>query len=107
MLKQKEGYLFDSDDKYFHFLSLNWLDAENEQGSKTYKENICFGDYSEDFLDSLYGYFVWIRLFHASLPCLTWLMHWPRCSDSTSCLGHPCVHLSRPLESSLRNDSSR
>ena len=56
MLKQKEGYLFDSDDKYFHFLSLNWLDAENEQGSKTYKENICFGDYSEDFLDSLYGY---------------------------------------------------
>ena len=56
MLKQNEGYLFDSDDKYFHFLSLNWLDAENEQGSKTYKENICFGDYSEDFLDSLYGY---------------------------------------------------
>lgn len=56
MFKQKEGYLFDSDDKYFHFLSLNWLDAENEQGSKTYKENICFGDYSEDFLDSLYGY---------------------------------------------------
>lgn len=56
MLKQKEGYLFDSDDKYFHFLSLNWLDAENEQGSKTYKENICFGDYSEDFLNSLYGY---------------------------------------------------
>lgn len=56
MLKQKEGYLFDSDDKYFHFLSLNWLDAENEQGSKTYKENICFGDYSEVFLDSLYGY---------------------------------------------------
>lgn len=56
MLKQKEGYLFDSDDKYFHFLSLNWLDAENEQGSKTHKENICFGDYSEDFLDSLYGY---------------------------------------------------
>ena len=56
MLKQKEGYLFDSDDKNFHFLSLNWLDAENEQGSKTYKENICFGDYSEDFLDSLYGY---------------------------------------------------
>lgn len=56
MLKQKEGYLFDSDDKYFHFLSLNWLDAENEQGSKTRKENICFGDYSEDFLDSLYGY---------------------------------------------------
>ena len=56
MLKQKEGYLFDSDDKYFHFLSLNWLDAENEQGSKTYKQNICFGDYSEDFLDSLYGY---------------------------------------------------
>lgn len=56
MLKQKAGYLFDSDDKYFHFLSLNWLDAENEQGSKTYKENICFGDYSEDFLDSLYGY---------------------------------------------------
>lgn len=56
MLKQKEGYLFDSDDKYFHFLSLNWLDAENEQGSKTYKENICFGDYSADFLDSLYGY---------------------------------------------------
>lgn len=56
MLKQKEGYLFDSDDKYFHFLSLNWLDTENEQGSKTYKENICFGDYSEDFLDRLYGY---------------------------------------------------
>lgn len=56
ILKQKDGYLFDSDDKYFHFLSLNWLDAENEQGSKTYKENICFGDYSEDFLDSLYGY---------------------------------------------------
>lgn len=56
MFKQKEGYLFDSDDKYFHFLSLNWLDTENEQGSKTYKENICFGDYSEDFLDSLYGY---------------------------------------------------
>lgn len=56
MLKRNEGYLFDSDDKYFHFLSLNWLDAENEQGSKTYKENICFGDYSEDFLDSLYGY---------------------------------------------------
>lgn len=56
MLKQKEGYLFDSDDNYFHFLSLNWLDTENEQGSKTYKENICFGDYSEDFLDSLYGY---------------------------------------------------
>lgn len=56
MLKQKEGYLFDSDDKYFHFLSLNWMDAENEQGSKTYKENICFGDYSEDFLNSLYGY---------------------------------------------------
>ena len=56
MLKQNAGYLFDSDDKYFHFLSLNWLDAENEQGSKTYKENICFGDYSEDFLDSLYGY---------------------------------------------------
>lgn len=56
MLKQKEGYLFDSDDKYFHFLSLNWLDAENEQGSKTRKENICFGDYSEDFLNSLYGY---------------------------------------------------
>ena len=56
MLKQNEGYLFDSDDKYFHFLSLNWLDAENEQGSKTYKENICFGDYSEDFLNSLYGY---------------------------------------------------
>lgn len=56
LLKRKEGYLFDSDDKYFHFLSLNWLDAENEQGSKTYKENICFGDYSEDFLDSLYGY---------------------------------------------------
>lgn len=56
MFKQKEGYLFDSDDKYFHFLSLNWLDAENEQGSKTRKENICFGDYSEDFLDSLYGY---------------------------------------------------
>lgn len=56
MLKQKEGYLFDSDDKYFNFLSLNWLDAENEQGSKTYKENICFGDYSEDFLNSLYGY---------------------------------------------------
>ena len=55
-LKQKEGYLFDSDDKYFHFLSLNWLDAENEQGSKTSKQNICFGDYSEDFLDSLYGY---------------------------------------------------
>ena len=59
MLKQKEGYLFDSDDKYFHFLSLNWLDAENEQGSKTRKENICFGDYSEDFLDSLYGYLTW------------------------------------------------
>ena len=56
MLKQKEGYLFDSDDKYFNFLSLNWLDAENEQGSKTYKENICFGNYSEDFLNSLYGY---------------------------------------------------
>lgn len=56
MLKQKEGYLFDSDDKYFHFLSLNWLDAENEQGSKTRKDNICFGDYSEDFLNSLYGY---------------------------------------------------
>ena len=56
MFKQKEGYLFDSDDKYFHFLSLNWLDAENEQGSKTRKDNICFGDYSEDFLDSLYGY---------------------------------------------------
>lgn len=56
MLKRKEGYLFDSDDEYFHFLSLNWLDAENEQGSKTYKENICFGDYSEDFLNSLYGY---------------------------------------------------
>mgnify|MGYP003544718787 CR=1 FL=1 len=37
-------------------MSLNWLDAENEQGSKTRKENICFGDYSEDFLDSLYGY---------------------------------------------------
>ena len=32
MLKQNEGYLFDSDDKYFHFLSLNWLDAENETG---------------------------------------------------------------------------
>lgn len=56
MLKQKQGYLFDSDDKYFHFLSLNWLDSENEQGSKTYKQNICFGDYSEDFLYSLYGY---------------------------------------------------
>lgn len=56
MLKTKEGYLFDSDDKNFHFLSLNWLDSENTQGSKTYKENICFGDYSEDFLDSLYGY---------------------------------------------------
>ena len=56
MLKQNNGYLFDSDNEYFHFLSLNWLDAENEQGSKTYKENICFGDYSEDFLDSLYGY---------------------------------------------------
>ena len=56
MLKQNNGYLFDSDNEYFHFLSLNWLDAENEQGSKTYKENICFGDYSEDFFVCLYGY---------------------------------------------------
>ena len=71
MLKRNQGYLFDSDDEYFHFLSLNWLDAENEQGSKTYKENICFGDYSEDFLDSLYGYLTEISL-PEQFKCLYW-----------------------------------